>query len=114
MGSEVLLEQVQLNFSFRNKFIILLPYGLLLDNNTLLKMCILKSLTRYTCHGGYGNRNEHFYNNKIKVNEELMLIILNCTLLHDKNDRWTVPCAYLMVCCKNIYLRMLFKEAYIA
>ena len=32
-GSEVLLEQVQLNFSFRNKFIILLPCGRLVDNN---------------------------------------------------------------------------------
>ena len=32
--SEVLLEEVQLNFSFQNKFIILLPYGLLVDNNT--------------------------------------------------------------------------------
>jgi hypothetical protein len=37
VGSEVLLEQVQLNFSFRNKFVILLPYGLLVDNNTFLK-----------------------------------------------------------------------------
>ena len=27
-GSEVLLEQVELNFSFRNKFIIILPCGL--------------------------------------------------------------------------------------
>jgi hypothetical protein len=25
-----------------------------------------------------------------------------------------VPYPYLMVCCKNIYLRMLFLEAYIA
>jgi len=33
VGSEVLLEQVQLNFSFRNKFIIL-PCGLPVDNNT--------------------------------------------------------------------------------
>jgi len=41
-----------------------------------------------------------------------MLAILNCTLLHDQNDGWTYP--YLMVCCKNIYLRMLFREAYIA
>ena len=55
-----------------------------------------------------------FNNNKIKSNEELMLAILNCTLLHDQNDAWTVPYPYLMVCCKNIYLRMLFKEAYIA
>jgi hypothetical protein len=32
MGSEEVLQQVQLNFSFRNKFIIL-PCGLLIDNN---------------------------------------------------------------------------------
>jgi len=38
VGSEVVLEQVQLNFSFGNKFIILLPCGLLVDNNTFLKM----------------------------------------------------------------------------
>jgi len=55
-----------------------------------------------------------FNNNKIKVNEEVMLGILNCTLLYDQSDRWTVPYPYLMVCCKNICLRMLFKEAYIA
>jgi len=54
-----------------------------------------------------------FSNNKIKGNEQLMLAILNCTLLHDQNNGWTVPYPYLMVCCKNIYLRMLFKEAYI-
>ena len=33
VGSEVLLEQVQLNFNFRNKFTIILPCGLLEDNN---------------------------------------------------------------------------------
>jgi hypothetical protein len=43
-----------------------------------------------------------FNNNETKGNEELML-------LHDQNDGWTVPYPYLMVCCKNIYLRMLFK-----
>ena len=32
--SEVLLEQVQLKFSFPNKFINVLPCGLLVDNNT--------------------------------------------------------------------------------
>ena len=42
--TEVLLGQVQLNFSFRNKFIILLPCGLLVDNNTFLKMCVFKVL----------------------------------------------------------------------
>ena len=41
-GSEVLLEQVQLNFSFRSKFIIVLPCGLLVDKNTFLKTCIFK------------------------------------------------------------------------
>jgi hypothetical protein len=48
-----------------------------------------------------------FNNNEIKGNEELML-------LHDQNDGWAVPYPYLMVFCKNIYLRMLFKETYIA
>jgi hypothetical protein len=48
MGSEVLLEQVQLNFRFQNKFIIL-PCGLLVDNNTFSKMCVFKSLTG--CYG---------------------------------------------------------------
>jgi hypothetical protein len=51
-------------------------------------------------------------NNKIKGNEVLMLVILNCTLLHNQNGGWTVPYAYVMFCCKTIYLRMLFKEAY--
>jgi len=50
--------------------------------------------------------------NKIKGNEELMLVILNCTLLYDQNNGQTVPCHCLMVCCKNIDLGMLFKEAY--
>jgi hypothetical protein len=34
-------------------------------------------------------------------------------LLHYQNDGWGVPYRYLMVSCKNIYLRMLIKEAYI-
>jgi len=60
VGSEVLLERVQLNFSFRNKFITLLSCGLLVDNNTFSKMCVFKSLTGYTDYGGYENRNVHF------------------------------------------------------
>jgi len=35
-------------------------------------------------------------------------------LLRDQNDGWTVPYPYLLVCYKNINLRMLFKEAYIS
>ena len=54
-----------------------------------------------------------FNNNKIKGNEEVMLVILNCTLLYDENDGWTVPYRYLVVRCKNICLIMLFKKAYI-
>ena len=46
VGSEVLLEQVQLNF-------IILLCGLLVDHNTFSKMCIFKSLTGYTNYGGY-------------------------------------------------------------
>jgi len=40
VGSEVLLEQVQLKFSFQNKFIIHLPCGLLADNNTFLNVLL--------------------------------------------------------------------------
>jgi hypothetical protein len=48
-GDEVLLEQEQLNFSFRNKFIILLPCGLLVDNNTFFFKCaFLEVLLAYT------------------------------------------------------------------
>ena len=45
MGSEVLLEQVQYGFSLQNKFIILFPCDLLVDNNTFSKMCIFKLIT---------------------------------------------------------------------
>jgi hypothetical protein len=38
---------VQLNFSFRNKFIILLPCGLLVDNNTFLKNVLSEYLRHY-------------------------------------------------------------------
>jgi hypothetical protein len=53
VGSEILLEQVQLNFSFRNKFIILRPCGLLVDNNRFSEMYVFKSLTGHTDCGGY-------------------------------------------------------------
>ena len=43
VGSEVLLEQVQLNFNSRNKFTIL-PCGRLVDNNTFKKCAFLKVL----------------------------------------------------------------------
>ena len=62
VGSEVLLEQMQLNFSFRNKsiLVIILPYGLLADNNIFTKICVFKSLTGCPRDGGYENRNVHF------------------------------------------------------
>jgi len=34
-------------------------------------------------------------------------------LLHDQNNGWAVPYPCLMVCCKNIYLRVSYKEYYI-
>jgi hypothetical protein len=43
VGSEILLEQVQLSFSFRKKFIILLPCGILVKN-TFLKIRVLEVL----------------------------------------------------------------------
>jgi hypothetical protein len=51
-GSEEVLQQMQLNFSFRNKFIILLPCGFLVDNNTFSKTCVSKSLTGCIDYGG--------------------------------------------------------------
>jgi hypothetical protein len=60
LGNEVLLEQVLLNFSFRNKFTILLTCGLLVDNNTFSKKCVFESLTGCTDYGGYENQNAHF------------------------------------------------------
>jgi len=60
MGSEELLEQAQLNFSFRSKFTTLLPCGHPVDNNTFSKICVFRSLTGYTDYGGYENRNVHF------------------------------------------------------
>jgi len=61
VGGEVLLKQVQLNFSFLNKFIILLPCGLLVDNNTFSKMCTFKSLTGCTDFGGYVVKRDSAY-----------------------------------------------------
>ena len=60
VGSEVLLEQVQLNFSFGNKFTNLLPCGILVDNNTFSKMFVFKSLTDHIGNGSYENQNAHF------------------------------------------------------
>jgi len=68
-----------------------------------------------TNYVGYEHRNLHFFNNsKIKADDHLMLVVLKCSLVHDQNGGWTVPYPYFIVCCKNIYLRILFKEAYIA
>jgi len=68
-------------------------------------------LTGYTDYGYYENYNGHFNNNRIKGNEQPMLVILNYTFLHDQNNGVTVPYPYLMLFCKNIYLRILFKRA---
>jgi hypothetical protein len=71
MGSEVLLEQAKLNFSFRNKFIILHPRGLLVENNTFSKMCFFKSLIGYTDYGGYIMKRDSVYTH-IRVNDHIV------------------------------------------
>jgi hypothetical protein len=70
MGSEILLKQVQLNFSFQNKFIIL-PCGRLVDNNTFSKMCIFKSLTGCTEYGCYVVKRDSAYTH-IRVNDHIV------------------------------------------
>jgi len=91
-GSEVLLEQSQLNFSFRNKFIIVLPCGLLVDSNTFLNVCILKIYYWLHLMMVVMKTERHMVNDiKIKGNEQLMLVILYCTLLCNQNDGWTLP-----------------------
>jgi hypothetical protein len=40
------------NFTSPNKFVIVRPCGLLVDNNTFLKICVFKSLNCYTDDGG--------------------------------------------------------------
>jgi hypothetical protein len=62
------LEQVQLDSSFRNKFIILLPCGLLEDNNTFKKMCIFNSLTGYIVCGGYVVKRDSAYTHTQLIN----------------------------------------------
>jgi hypothetical protein len=70
MGSEVLLEQVQLNFSFQNKFIIL-SCGLLVDNNTFSKTCVFKTLTGCNDYGGYVVKRDSAYTH-ISVNDHIV------------------------------------------
>jgi hypothetical protein len=71
VGSEELLEQVQLNFSFRNKFIVLHLCGLLVKNNTFSKMCVFKSLTGYIDYGGYVVKRDLAYTH-IRVNDHIV------------------------------------------
>jgi len=57
-GSEVMLEQVQLNFSTSSYFITVLPCGLLLDDNTNQKCAFFEHLiTGNGDVGGYENQN---------------------------------------------------------
>jgi hypothetical protein len=39
-----------------------------------------------------------------------MLVNLNCILFHNQNDGWALSKPYFRVCCKNIYLRILFLK----
>ena len=79
------------NFSSPNKFIIVLPCDLLVDNNTYLKMFIFKM--SYWLHWWWWLWQPKCIccnNNKNKGNEGPMLVILNCTLQHNENNGWTL------------------------
>jgi hypothetical protein len=71
MGSEEILGHVQLNFSSRNKFINFLPCGHPVDNNTISKMCIFRSLTGCTDYGGYVVKRDSAYTH-IRVNNHIV------------------------------------------
>ena len=89
--SEVRLEQVQLSFSFRNKFIILLPYGLLVNNNTFSKVCLFKSLTGYTDYGGHVVKRDSAYTH-ITVNDHIVagrLVFVLC--FHSRPAAAVIP-----------------------
>ena len=68
VGTEVLLENMQLNFNFQNKFIIHFPCGLLVVNGTFSKMCVFKSLTGYNDYGCYVMKRDSAYPH-IRVND---------------------------------------------
>jgi hypothetical protein len=52
---------------------------------------IFKSYTGYIDDGGYETKSVCFNNNnKIKGNEELIMVILNCILLRNQTDGWSV------------------------
>jgi hypothetical protein len=65
MGSEELLEQEHLNFSFQNKFKTLLSCGHPVDNNTCSKICDFKSLTYHD--------QRHCYHQVSTVNQRRLL-----------------------------------------
>jgi hypothetical protein len=54
-------------------------------------MRVFGSITGYNDDSGYETKSICFNNNKIKGNEELIMFILKCTLLHNQNDGQTVP-----------------------
>jgi hypothetical protein len=65
--------------------------GAIKQTITHVQKCAFLSLTVYTYDGGYETKNVCFNNNnKIKGNGKLIMFILNCTLLHNQNDGWTV------------------------
>jgi hypothetical protein len=52
-------------------------------------VCIFKSVTGCTYDGSYKTKSVCFNNNKIKPNEELIVVILNGTWLHNQTGGWT-------------------------
>jgi hypothetical protein len=56
-------------------------------------------MTGYTYDAGYKTKSICFNNDKIKGNEELSMVIVNCTLLHKQNDE----CMYFSACRKYVH-----------
>ena len=80
------------NFCCRNIFVIVYQCGLLVDKHKLLKYCgFINSYELHWWWWLWKPKSVFFNNNKIKENEEHFLIISKCTLLHNQNDRWTLP-----------------------
>ena len=61
---------MQLNFSFQNKFVILHPRDLLVDN-TFSKMCVFKSPTSYTDYAGYVINRDPAYT-YVRINDHIV------------------------------------------
>jgi hypothetical protein len=64
-------------------------------------VCIL--IVTGCTYDGYKTKGVCFNNNKIIGNEELIMVILKCTLQHNQNDGLLWPNMYFSVHLKHVY-----------